>query len=114
MLFFSCFEEEKPYPPFEGEIITIDKNIGYYQSYFNLKTKEVVASNSIEEWDMGFASNEDGWAISINSAKNLFVWNSREKDLNAPIDFPQKLEWEYNNPAGYADSTAFGVWCDTS
>ena len=51
-----CFEEDSRVTPYPGEVTTIDHDITYWQSYFDLESNRVVSLNSIGEWDMAFGS----------------------------------------------------------
>lgn len=113
-LCFSCFKEDNPMPPYPGETITIENNLGSYQSYFDLESKSVLMYNDTGEWDIGFEASERGWHLKINSAKELFVYNTGVTDITQAIDLPGNEIWKYDASSGNDDSTAFGKWCDTT
>jgi hypothetical protein len=108
-----CFEEDNRVPPYPGEVTTIDHDITYWQSYFDLETNQVVSLNSIGEWDMAFGSSPDSWHLRINSAKGLFVYRSEPDDAGADYHISGNERWSYDKSDGNPDSSAFGNWCDT-
>lgn len=114
LFLLSCFEEDKPIPPYPGEIYTIENNIGSYQTYFSLDKKLVMSNNHVSVWDIGFESSARGWRLKINSGKELFVHHTGKTDLSTEIAIAGNETWIYDSPGGHPDSTAFGSWCDTT
>jgi hypothetical protein len=113
MLTTGCFEEDSRVLPYPGEVTTIGHDITYWQSYFDLESKQVISINSIDEWDMAFGSSTDSWHLRINSGKGLFVYRSELDDVETDYLISGNEEWRYDNPDGNPGSSAFGIWCDT-
>ena len=108
-----CFEEDSRVTPYPGEVTTIDHDITYWQSYFDLESNRVVSLNSIGEWDMAFGSSPDSWHLRINSGNGLFVYRSELDDVGNDYVISGNERWRYDKSDGNPDSSAFGYWCDT-
>ncbi|MBN1598501.1 MAG: HmuY family protein [Bacteroidales bacterium] len=106
----SCFEEDERVDPYPGEVITIEDNIEFYQSYFDFETGMVVKSHSVNLWELGFESGENGWHIIHNSGAGWFIWNSGQNDIVANIEYPVNVIWSYDIQSAYPDSTSIGNW----
>ena len=113
MTLTGCFEEDSRVLPYPGEVTTIDHDITYWQSYFDLESNQVVSLNSIGEWDMAFGSSPDSWHLRINSGKGLFVYRSELDDVGTDYHISGNERWRYDKADGNPDSSAFGNWCDT-
>lgn len=100
--------------PYPGDVVTIDQNISYYQSYFDLESSRVMQSNAIGEWDIGFGSHPGSWQLRINSGDELFVFRSSLADVESDYKLTGNELWRYDNSDGNPDSSAFGRWCDTT
>lgn len=110
----ACFEEDKMVLPYPGEVTTITHNISDYQSYFDFETNNVVKINHINEWDMAFGCSVNSWHVRVNSGYELFVLISELNNIDDPFQNTGNEEWKYDNPVGNPDSSAVGVWCDTT
>lgn len=113
MTITGCFEEDSRVLPYPGEVTTIDHDITWWQSYFDLESNRVVSINSINEWDMAFGSSPDSWHLRINSGKGLFVYRSELDDIGIDYFISGNERWKYDKSDGNPDSSAFGNWCDT-
>ena len=113
LMFTGCFEEDSRVPPYPGEVTTIENNITYWQSYFDLESGRVVSVNYIGEWDIAFGSSADSWHLRINSGDGLFVFKTGMNDINTEYFISGNERWKYDKADGNPDSSAFGYWCDT-
>jgi hypothetical protein len=118
----SCIPDETPVTPHQKG----DVKIGYVQMgntyanqiYFNLEQDTVVASNLITDWDLAFASNPDSIVAFItNGGCFMSVYNTGKtkfEDVTSADTAGLDVNlWNYDNPKGDLDSTAFGVWWES-
>ena len=109
-----CFIEEKPLPaiaPFDVQLETDLQGQG--QIFFSLKDRQIVAFNSIYDWDLGFSCRSDKFNIILNSAKGMAAYNTDETSFTN--EYPDILyPWVYDNPNGSPDSSSIGTWGDFS
>ncbi len=113
MALTGCFEEDSRVSPYPGEVTTIDHDITFWQSYFDLESNKVVSLNSIDEWDMAFGCNPGSWHLRINSGSGLFVHQTELDDVGTDYIISGNERWKYDKSDGNTDSSAFGYWCDT-
>jgi hypothetical protein len=114
LMLTACFKEDSRVPPYPGEVTTIDHDITYWQSWFDLESDRVVSVNHISEWDMAFGSNPDSWHLRINSGNELFAYQSGLVDIESDYSISGDERWKYDKPDGNPDSSAFGNWCNTA
>ncbi len=113
LILTGCFEEDSRVLPWPGEVTTIDHDITWWQSYFDLESNRVISVNSIDEWDMAFGCSPDSRHLRINSGKGLFVYRSELADVGTDYTISGNERWKYDKSDGNPDSSAFGIWCDT-
>ncbi len=113
-LLWSCFEKDKSVQPYPGEITTIDHDVSYYQSYFDLETNRVMKFILVSDWDLAFACRPESWQIRTNSGNDLFICKSNLSQVTDLFVVNGNEEWKYDQPDGNPDSLAVGVWCDTN
>ena len=109
-LLVSCFEKDEAVNPYPGEVITIENNVNEYQSYFDFETSEVRAAFPVEDWQLGFESDSEGWHILVNSGANWFIRNTGQQDMGASYSDDESANWHYDIQHCYPDSTAVGNW----
>jgi hypothetical protein len=110
LILISCFEKDKPVPPYPGQVITIENNIENFQSYFDFGTGLTVSTNAIDIWQLGFEADSSGWHIEVNSGDNWFIWNSHQQNFDAVPDPPVDGQWPYDIQSAFPDSTSVGSW----
>ncbi len=106
----SCFKEDEPVTAHKGESIVMDQSLYTYQSFFDLETRQVVAFNAVDAWDLGFESSDTGWHIIINSGKYLGIYNTGMTDFDGITSVPSSSVWKFDKSDGNPDSTAIGEW----
>ena len=111
MSFFSCEKEEIPISPHSpGNIQTNQIELGTdyrFQTFYDLGSNSIVSNNLKTEWDLGFESGIDGYHIILNSSTYsslAYVDNVSFYDTISTSN----LTWNWDNPDGNLDSTAFG------
>tara|TARA_Y100000022_G_scaffold169031_1_gene154395 strand:- start:4098 stop:5057 length:960 start_codon:yes stop_codon:yes gene_type:complete len=109
--FFSCEKEEIPISPHSpGNIQTNQIELGTdyrFQTFYDLGSNSIVSNNLKTEWDLGFESGIDGYHIILNSSTYsslAYVDNVSFYDTISTSN----LTWNWDNPDGNLDSTAFG------
>jgi hypothetical protein len=111
----SCFKEDEKITPHDpGDVLTDSVRLAtdgnyYYQSYYDLGAKSIVATNEKNIWDLGFECTREGTRITLNSSNFMIAANSGLTDFNAPIDTAGYF-WKFDASSGNPDSTAFGGW----
>jgi hypothetical protein len=112
-LLHSCFEEESPVPPHEqGNLEEGQAALGPAygsQVYFDLSDAEVVASNTVSDWDLSFSGEAGDWTIRLNSSRFMLAGNSMDTTFSADLD-PEALDMRFDTSDGNPDSTAIGTW----
>jgi hypothetical protein len=110
LLLASCFEEEKPYPAYEGTLTTIKNHIEYNQSFYDFEANTVVASFPSDAWSIGFSCGVHQFVVITNSGDHWFAFNSKQSDLWAEIIFPSNKRWDFDQQSYFPDSTAIDNW----
>lgn len=119
-LLTSCIPGESPVePPKSGDVEVATAEMGNLygnQVYFSFKHDSVVSTNKITDWDIEFSCIPDSFAIRLNSAKFMTVYNTKKLKFNnvtaADTNNLDVSQWKFDNPAGKLDSTAIGKWWD--
>jgi hypothetical protein len=118
LLLTSCEKKEDLWqlpPAGEEKIARFRMGENYETSvFFNLETGEYVMRN-YDEWDLAFASGVNDFYLVMNGGKGIQVYNTHDTAFSkttfqALITSP----WQWDNPNGRTDSTAFCNWRDTS
>lgn len=122
ILLNSCIPDETPVKPHQKGDVKVGTvamgNLYSNQVYFNLELDSVIASNLVTDWDLAFASNPDSIvAFIVNGGCFMSVYNTGKTHFEdvTPSD-TNGLDaslWNYDNPKGNLDSTAFGVWWES-
>jgi len=113
IIFFSgCLEHEIPIPPHppgevELSVVTIGSDYGT-QIYYSLSSKEVVASNENNDWDIAFSCSEASRIARLNSSKFMSVANTTF------MNFSEDLSDEYLNSLGFVHEYESGLEAEFS
>jgi hypothetical protein len=110
LLTLSCFEEDKPVPPYPGKVTSIVDSVQTFLSYFDFETDNTVFSQRNDAWQLGFECGANGWHIITNSGANWFLLNTGQTNPVEETSFPVSLNHLYDVPHAYPDSTAAGDW----
>jgi hypothetical protein len=109
----SCFEEESPVPPHEqGNMEEGQAALGPTygsQVYFDLSEADVVASNTVSDWDLSFSGKAGDRTIRLNSSRFMLAGTSMDTTFSADLD-PEVLDMRFDTSDGNPDSTAIGTW----
>lgn len=113
-LLTGCMKEELPVPAREraGGEYQFCLGGGYQQQlWMDMEQGEVVAQNSLADWDLAFESGPDGWRIMLNGGRLMLAWNTGASSIDATVDvFAVYGNGLFDGPTGHPDSTAFGDW----
>lgn len=114
MLLAGCMKDELPVPARErsaGEY-QFCMGSGYQQQlWIDLERGEVVAQNTLADWDLAFESGPEGWRIMLNGGRLMLAWNTGATSIDANVDvFGVFGNGRFDGPTGHPDSTAFGDW----
>lgn len=111
---FACTKDIAIAPHDKGGIQVGASSIGekyHFQSFFQLSTNKVVATNSKFLWDLAFENGPDGKHIVLNSSKNMYLYTTNETSLNDVTSIsPYQANKTMESPSLNLDSTAFGDW----
>jgi hypothetical protein len=110
----SCFKEDEPLQPYPGEVSTIENHIEKFQSYYDFESDSVSCYHRSDEWTLGFGCGENELLISTNSGNNWFIYNTKQSDLNATIDYPYNKIWDYDLQKFFPTYTAISNWVNIS
>lgn len=109
----SCFEEDNRITPKPRNEVEISNSIYEKQTWFDIENQEVVQSNDIIDWDLGFESSEFGWHIILNSSRFMYAAKTQTTDFES-IKNADDYEMIFDDSDGDLDSTAIGKWADFS
>ncbi len=86
----ACEKDEIPVPPFErGEAVIVQVSMGPLyrdQVWYSLDRNEVVAVNSLNDWDIALESGAEGHGIYLNEARLMYAWRSPHSDIASAVD----------------------------
>ena len=110
ILFGSCDRGEQGIisepRPVITEVITLESDY-INQVYYDLYTTSVVSSNIKFDWDIGFSCNTLDSRLVLNSSNGGGVFKLYNIDFHEEPELNNAV-WEWDNPNGNMDSTAFG------
>ena len=113
----SCEKEELSIPPHAaGDILTKQIEIGkeyQFQIFYDLGENTIISQNEKTDWDIAFESSEDGFHILLNSSTFSALSYIESVSFSDTIS-ASNLIWEWDNPNGNLDSTAFGDYRDVN
>lgn len=109
----SCEKEEALWvlPP-AGSETQADFGMGEnyeYMVYFHLKTG-TETKKKIRDWDIAFATGESERHLILNGGNEVQVFNTHDTTFKKIFPLPSPNDWQWDNPNGDKDSTAFGCW----
>ena len=111
IVFFSCEQQELPIAPHnsgEIKIQQIDMSSDYrYQVFYDLGTSSSISQNLKVSWDLQFESSVDGFHILLNSSTFSALSYIDNLSFSDTIT-TSNLIWNWDNPNGNLDSSAFG------
>lgn len=114
LLLTGCMKEELPVPARErgGGEYQFCMGSGYQQQlWVDMELGEVVAQNTLADWDVAFESGPEGWRIMLNGGRLMLAWNTGATAIDASVDvFGVFGNGRFDGPSGHPDSTAFGDW----
>jgi len=113
LLLSGCFQEDEPIQPTAREEMQIPYSLYEYQSYFNLKDRELVAFHPFTDWDLGFECSDTGHRIILNYARFMFSGNVGKVNFDT-VQTWKGLTMKFDASSGNTDSTALGDWADFS
>lgn len=109
----SCDKGELPKPKtVSSGVETIQVSMGgnyENQVFYNLESREIIAQNNRESWDLAFESSADGFHIRLNDSKLMAAKSSGQTEFSA-VTTTQNTNWKWDRPSGNLDSTAIGDW----
>ena len=115
IIFFSgCMEHEIPVPPHppgevEMSIVNLGSDYGT-QMYYSLSSKEVVASNNNNDWDIAFSCSEASRIVRLNSSKFMSVANTTFVEFSEDLseEYISSLDFAYEYDSGLDDEYSIG------
>jgi HmuY protein len=114
----SCFEEDDSLTPiivdYSSEVIELPYNIYTTNVYVKLSTGEIVDFHENDEWDIAFQTGEKDHRVIINSSDLLQLANVGSISFENYTALSGEEEWLYDASSGVADSSATGIWVDTT
>ncbi len=112
MILSSCEKEEKLWElpkPGSEKIVSISMGETYENtSYFQLSTGNTT-QRYLQIWDIAFSTDNNTNHLIINGGKEVQVHQTNYTNFNHQITTPTD-NWQWDNPNGDIDSTAFGKW----
>ncbi|NOZ46880.1 MAG: hypothetical protein GXO79_08865 [Chlorobi bacterium] len=121
LFLYSCFVDNDeimtlpPRQPGDPQIFLLENSVYSYQSYFNLETNEVTASNEKTSWDLAFECSDTANHILINPATKarLIKLNKTFEEVTSLTGIAPE-SWAWDNSDGELSKTAVGNWLDFS
>ena len=108
-----CFEKEELIARTEINEIRIPYSLYEFQTYYRLEDETIVSHNGFEEWDLGFESSADGFAIILNSSRYMHAGNSGSTDFEA-VNSNSADTMIFDDSSGDLQKTALADWVDAS
>lgn len=117
-VFTSCEKKENAIvlPPISADIRPGTVNIGEQyetQVFYDFESNKVVQSSSFDTWDISFEASKDGYHVWMNGGLDLYIYNTHQTNFTGITELPPGMtpsSWGFDDPSGYADSTAVGDW----
>lgn len=114
----SCFEEDDQMEPilisYESEVVVLPYNIYTSNVYFDFSTGSIINYHENDTWDIAFQTGIHDARVIINSSDLLQMANVGPIDFGNYTALSGEEEWNYDASSGVADSSATGIWVDTS
>ena len=108
LIMSSCFNEDEPLPPYEGNVTTVVDHIEYFQSYFDFESNKIVESFPADSWALGFSCNSNSSKIITNSGAGWFIHNTLDTGYIVSSPPSEKIIWQFDQQSYFPDSTAVG------
>lgn len=115
--FTSCFIQDEPvtpHQPGEESYIQLSENIYEAQIYFDLGSESVTGVLPNNHHHLAFDARPNGWIIRLNTADNHKICRVDNLSFEEVIAIPDSANWVYDSSDGNFDSTAIGMWVDTT
>ena len=112
----SCDPKEHLATPSKVQTVQMAEGSNYAtQFFFNLDGNITAASGPRDNWDLAFQSTDQGFHVYLNSAKFMFAYSSGSTVFDSVFAFSNaKLYTWVDQPSGNPDSTAIGIWEQSS
>ncbi len=114
-LFSSCWPDDDQIIPIEEKItkgtklVALPYSIYTEQTFYNLRSNQLVSYNAMDDWDLGFESSINGKHIILNTADVLEVANVGVQDFSYN-QVPDDSLFTYDASSGNFDSLAIHGW----
>jgi len=111
--FISCEKANDPeYVVPAGNVneVVLDNSIYTHQTFIDLSTNTVVATNSIDAWDLSIQTYGSDSAVYLNSSLSYYVYKTTSTNIDETITIPESITWLYDDQGGDAAKTAIGNW----
>jgi len=114
LLTASCFEEDKPVPPYalppDIDTLSIQNSIYHYQIYFDFGSGGIVSQNLNSDWALSFDCADAGYHIRVNSSDFWGMAPTGSTNLDSVYTDDPDYDWLQDSSSGHPDSTAVGEW----
>lgn len=113
LLLSACAKEEPLWvlPPAGSETMA-DFELGEnyeHVVYFSLNNG-MQYKKKLKDWDIAFGSGIGSAHLMLNGGNEVQIFNSHDTCIETHIPMPKEGDWQWDNPNGDLDSTAFGEW----
>ncbi|MEZ4999615.1 MAG: HmuY family protein [Bacteroidales bacterium] len=108
-----CFEKEELIPRTEINEIRIPYSLYEFQTYYRLEDETIVSHNGFEEWDLGFESAENGFAVILNSSRYMHAGYAGTTDFDAVISNSADT-MIFDDSSGDLRKCALSGWVDAT
>lgn len=108
-----CFEKEELIATTEINEIRIPYSLYEFQTYYRLEDETIVSHNGFEEWDLGFDSSEDGFAIILNTSRYMHAGYAGTNDFDA-VNSNSADTMIFDDSSGDLSKTALAGWVDAT
>ena len=78
-----------------------------YQKYYDIDTDTIVGENLITDWDLAFSNSFEYSSIILNSSKYMRIVPFNPQTIFSIDDLIKNANWQYDNPNGDLELTAF-------
>ena len=113
----SCFKEDitiAKHLPENVQTKTVETGQYYMtQSYFDLKTNQIISSYNKDIWDLEFSCRDSSLLIKLNSAKFMRASATNDTSFFSVKD-TLNVNWTFDVASGNTDSIALANWYNLS
>jgi len=114
LLTTSCFEEDKPVPPYalppDVDTLSVQNSIYHYQIYFDFGSGGIVSQNLNSDWILSFECADTGYRIRVNSSDFWGIAPTGSTKMDSVYTDDPVYDWRQDSSSGHPDSTAVGAW----